>query len=69
VGHPLAVISEHGGAPGGGSSKQRRQHVDEVGGLVMGFAFFVFPDSFSQAGMVSACENIDFHRWALHPPR
>ena len=43
--------------------------MDGLGELVHGFVFtFVFPDSFSQVSIVSACENIDFRKWALRLP-
>jgi len=43
--------------------------MDGLGELVHGFVFtFVFPDSFSQVSIVSACENIDFCKWALRLP-
>jgi len=43
--------------------------MDGLGELVHGFFFtFVFPDSFPQVSIVSACENIDFRKWALRLP-
>ena len=61
--------------PASGAEQWRRRMdglnrpMDGLGELVHGFFFtFVFPDSFSQVSIVSACENIDFRKWALRLP-
>jgi len=64
-----AVDPPSGATDPASGAEQWRQRMDGLGELVHGFVFtFVFPDSFSQVSIVSACENIDFRKWALRLP-